>query len=227
MRNKVGNIILGLILVAIGVLYAGNALFHWNFTIFFPGWWTLFIIIPCFVNVVKSGVNAGNAIGLTLGVLLLLGQQPFVDSSVMWSLMIPAILIVGGLAILFGGSHKNRAIRAQYAKASKDGLPQYTAVFSGQNLIHPHESFSGASILAVFGGVDLDLRSAIIDHDIVIRASSVFGGSTIMVPSNVKVVVTVTPVFGGVDNKVPGSSEEGAPTVFVDSTCVFGGVEIR
>ena len=66
MKNRISNIIWGLLLIIVGIGYAGDTLGFWNFTIFFAGWWTLFIIIPCIVSLIQRGVNGGNLIGLVL-----------------------------------------------------------------------------------------------------------------------------------------------------------------
>ncbi len=55
--------------------------------------------------------------------------------------------------------------------------------------------------MAVFGGVDLNLKDARIYHDVVINVTSVFGGGEILVPPNVKVKVSSLPIFGGVSNR--------------------------
>jgi hypothetical protein len=58
----------------------------------------------------------------------------------------------------------------------KDGkTPGYTAVFSGQD-VRITDEFFGANLTAVFGGVDLDLREAVIKQDVVINGMVVFGG---------------------------------------------------
>jgi hypothetical protein len=40
----------GIVLVAAGVLFALKALGIANIDVFFDGWWTLFIIIPCTIG---------------------------------------------------------------------------------------------------------------------------------------------------------------------------------
>ena len=46
--KKTRGITIGLLFILVGLLYAGSALDLFEFSIFFPGWWTLFIIVPCF-----------------------------------------------------------------------------------------------------------------------------------------------------------------------------------
>ena len=72
-----------------------------------------------------------------------------------------------------------------------------------------------------------DLRNAIIDSDVVINATVVFGGVEIYVPSHVKVKIKSVPIFGGVDNKVYTKGDEDSHTIYINATVVFGGVEIK
>ena len=89
------------------------------------------------------------------------------------------------------------------------------------------ETFEGADLNAVFGGVDCDLRNAIITRDCVISASAIFGGVDILVPANVNVKVSSNSIFGGTSNKAAGRNLPDAPTLYVRSTCLFGGVDIK
>lgn len=60
MKKKLTNILWGLFFIIIGVGFAGNALGIWDFNLFFPGWWTLLIIIPCFISMIQSGFGVGS-----------------------------------------------------------------------------------------------------------------------------------------------------------------------
>ena len=48
--KKVTSIIIGVALVAVGVIFALNAFDVTDIDMFFDGWWTVFIIIPCTVG---------------------------------------------------------------------------------------------------------------------------------------------------------------------------------
>ena len=91
-----------------------------------------------------------------------------------------------------------------------------------------NEVFTGATMNSVFGSVNLDLRSCIINDDVVIECTAVFGGSDIFVPNDVNIKVTSTPIFGGVSNKARGAKFiPGVPTVYINAVCMFGGVDIK
>lgn len=66
MRKNVANILWGLFFIGIGVGLIGNVLGFWDFSVFFKGWWTLFIIIPALVSMVQSGIRLGNLIVLAI-----------------------------------------------------------------------------------------------------------------------------------------------------------------
>ena len=176
MRNRVSNILFGIAFVVAGLGFAGNAFGWWNFSLFFDGWWTLFIIIPCLIVIIRNGFSPVPVIGVAIGAMLLLSEQHILDGRIMRGLLIPIILVIIGLAIIFRGSRGSAAYKAREMHAAHRGqLPEYAAIFSAQN-IQINEFFSGAEVTAVFGGVDLDLRGAIIREDIVINATAVFGG---------------------------------------------------
>ena len=96
----------------------------------------------------------------------------------------------------------------------------------GSNSIRPkQEEVNGASLNAIFGELKCDLRDSKITKDIVINATSVFGGMTILVPEDVNIITTATPLFGGVDNKV--KSKNSTNTIYIKGTVLFGGIEIN
>ena len=99
--KKFENIFWGILLIVIGVIIGGNALGITNINIFFDGWWTLFIIIPCFMGVIKDKEKTGSIIGLLIGIALLLGCQDILDFDIIWKLAFPTILIIIGLSIIF------------------------------------------------------------------------------------------------------------------------------
>ena len=65
------NIIWGLLFIIVGIIVLTNSFGITNITIFFDGWWTLFIIIPCAIGLFGEN-KMGNFIGLIVGVLLYL-----------------------------------------------------------------------------------------------------------------------------------------------------------
>ena len=223
MRQRVGNILFGLAFLVAGLGFGGQALGLRNFNLFFSGWWTLFLIVPCFISLIRDGLGFWNLGGLVIGVLLLLSAQGLVNGRVIGRLIFPLILVLIGLQIIFGGMFR----RQSTGHVRQDGQVEYSAVFSGNRASLYHEEFTGANVTAVFGGVTLDLRGATMTEDRVINSSAIFGGVDIFAPEGVKVKVSSVPVFGGTSNKTLPPSDPNAPTLFVNSVCIFGGADIK
>ena len=221
------SIIWGIVLVAVGVLLGGNAAGLFDFNIFFDGWWTLFIIVPCFVGMItEKGERVGNLIGLIVGVLLLLACQDVIDFDLLWKLLVPGIIVIIGLTLIFKNAF-NKQINAKIKELndSANSEDEMAAVFSGQNIDMKGESFKSKKVSAVFGGLKLDLRKAKIEEDVVINASAVFGGIDILVPDDVIVKVKSNSLFGGVKSKK--NDGEGKHTIYINGSAVFGGIEIK
>ncbi len=226
--KRTENVLWGIVLIILGLIVGGNTLGITNINIFFDGWWTLFIIVPCFIGLFKDSDKTGSLIGLLIGIGLLLGCQDIVRFDLIWKLALPIILVIIGLSMIFKdtfGEKINDEIRKLNENRSDDN--SYCATFGGQNVSFDEEKFNGADLNAIFGGIKFDLRNAIIDEDVVINASAIFGGIEIYVPENVKIKVKSVPVFGGVNNKAHTKTDEKSHIIYINGTAVFGGIEIK
>lgn len=224
--KKTSSIIWGIVLIAAGVVWAMNALNITDINIFFDGWWTLFIIIPCTVGLFTEREKTGNIVGILIGVFLLLCCWDILSFSMLWELLIPAVVVIIGLKLVFNGlfGNKGNEIRRKLRLEGKE-IRSGFAAFSGCDLNYDGEVFEGAELTAVFGGVKCDLRNAVIQTDCAIEVTAVFGGIDILVPGNVNVKVNSTSIFGGMSNKT--AVHQNAPTIYVSGICMFGGVEIK
>ena len=224
MKNRISGILWGCVLIFLGLALGGNALELWDYDMFFDGWWTIFIIVPSIIGLVSDGPRFWNIAGLIIGGLLLGAAQGLFFGIPVWRLIFPIILVAGGLSIIF---RRRFAIPKTVATGGSDRWYNLVAIFGGQEQRVVREVFEGAEMTAVFGGVELDIREAIIEHDVKVSMTCVFGGAELFVPPNVKVKVSNIPVFGGVSNKAIQSPAEDAPTVYVEAVTVFGGSEIK
>ena len=225
--NNIKNILWGIILVIIGVIIGLNTMGITDIDIFFDGWWTLVIIVPCFIGLFTNKDKKGNIIGLLVGVILLLGMQNIIDFNLIWKLLLPSIIVIIGLSLIFKNTFNskiNNEIKKLNNKNTKDN--EYCATFSGQRIDFPNEEFKGATLNSVFGSITCDLRGAKIKEDVVINASSVFGGIDIIVPDDVNIKIKSNSIFGGVNNKKK-NNEDKKYTIYVNASCLFGGVDIK
>ena len=66
-----------------------------------------------------------------------------------------------------------------------------------------------------------------VKEDVVINATSVFGGIDIFAPDDVKVKIKSNSIFGGVSNKKDTDVTDKSKTIYINATCIFGGVEVK
>lgn len=224
--NKIKNLLWGLVFIIVGVIFGLNALDITHINIFFDGWWTLFIIIPCFIGLFKDEDKSGNLIGLIIGLCLLLGCLNIIEFTLIWKLMVPAILVMIGLSFIFKDILNNK-VKKEIKKLNKKEEKEYCSCFSGQTIDFNDEEFKGCYISAVFGGVKCDLKNAIIKKDVVIDVNSIFGGVDILVPEDVNVKISSTAIFGGVSDERKNKTNDGKHTIYINATAMFGGVEIK
>ena len=233
MKNKFSNTLWGLFLVLVGVIIAGNVLDLWTVDLFFDGWWTFIIIIPCLISMIQNGFGVGATTGFIIGVLLFLSYYVDIKFN-LWSLVLPAALIIIGIRIVFQGAfrkrprHFNANVNIGGSEKTYQGAAgkEYSAVFSS-NRIHITEPFNGTEINAIFGGLVLDLRDAKILNDVEVNATAVFGGIDVYLPAGVNVKTNSVPIFGGVSNKAHQNNQPDAPTIYLNATCMFGGIDIK
>ena len=226
--KRIGSILWGIVLIFVGVIFGLNALEIADINIFFDGWWTLFIIVPSFINLFMDQDKTGNIIGLIIGICLLLCCRGILNFSVVLKLIVPVILIVIGLSMIFKDALKTK-IKEEIKRINKrnPNTREYCSTFGEQNVDFSKEKFNGCELTAVFGGLKCDLREAVIEENSVVNISSIFGGITVYVPEDINVKIVTTPIFGGVSDDRKVKTKDSKVTLYINATCVFGGVEVK
>lgn len=232
MKNVTAKLF-GLTLVVIGVILLGNLFDFWDVNLLFDGWWTVFIIIPSVANMIEHGVNTGNMFGLGIGCILLLFAQNAFDQAFIWEAGIAILFILIGIKIMFGSRKKqididiDEEIETTFIDIEENKEQDIFAIFGKSEPNYDNLEFTGLRTQAVFGGVNLNLKNAIINKDCKIKCESIFGGTNIKLPDNVQLKVFSKPIFGGVSNKFSPSADKEAPIVYIEATSIFGGIEIN
>lgn len=181
-------------------------------------WWPLVLILA---GAVTFAANPGHwpvaTIVVAVGGAFLLSNLDIVDVG---SLIIPAVLIFVGLMVIFGRGMRSSA-------ETGDRINSFN-VFSGSELSSRSARFEGGSVSAVFGGAEIDLRQARLASDATLDVFAVFGGVEMRVPSDWHVAVKGFPLFGGIDNvSAKETLPPDAPTLSINATVLFGGLEIK
>lgn len=219
------NIFWGVLIIIIGVIIGLNSFNITNINIFFMGWWTLFLIVPALTGLFNKKNIIGNLVLLSIGIILFLGLNDIIDFSIIYKLITPILIVYFGFVVLFGDK-VDKAINKKIESLNKNGGSNYSAIFSSQEISLNDKNLNGLTLDAVFGGLEFNLSNCVIDNDVVINASAVFGGIDIILPKDVNVIVRSTSIFGGVDNKNRKNIND-KPTIYINATCVFGGVDIK
>ena len=226
--KKLNALLWGAALIVVGVLFALKTLNVVDINIFFSGWWTLFIIVPCLFGLITDKDKLGNIIGLFVGVFLLLACQDVFGFDMLWKIGVPAIIVIIGLKLILTALFNDKASKmVTVSKENGEEIKVINATFSGQDIHLDGEKFQGAELSAIFGGIKLNLKNAVIEKDCAIILSAIFGGIDIYIPDNVNVKITSNSAFGGVSNKKSNANVEGQPTIYITATCVFGGADIK
>ena len=152
-------------------------------------WWPLLIILLGLYQLIKGkGASKGGLLLVLIGGFILCiihGVLPEDWSTYIW----PAALIIVGLFVLVDGLKTNSPVD------SRDNV-DYFAAFSGVNARLQSQDFKGGSAVALFGGVELDLRKAEIKgRNAGIDLVAIFGGIDIKVPRHWKVEISGLPLL--------------------------------
>lgn len=227
MRKRFSRALCGVLIIAIGVLWILSLVGILNFNLFFDGWWTVFIILPCLLGFI-SKPNWGSIFGMAIGAFLLLQAQGLIDWSLFWKLCVASIIIIIGITLLFSSkcccSCKKDGKIENINREGKN-IKSIECSFGEQNISMDEQDFEGADIDISFGSLTLDLRRAIINDNVQLNVKAAFAGVRILLPSDVNVEVRSNSAFGGISNKA--DNRRGTYTVVVSAECSFAGVDLR
>lgn len=223
--KKYKNIVYGIMLILLGIIIALISLDIIHTNLLFKGWWTLVIIIPSIIGLLFDDDKLGNLISLIIGILLLLGVRNIIDYKILLKLFVPILLVTVGLSLILKNIlESKKTLQIKELNKVKDNTKDIFATLSNENKKIIGE-FKGISIDAVFSNVELDLREAEIKKDQVINVSTIFSGVTILTNNNIKVIIKSDSLFGGVSNHIEEKDE--AKAIYINASCLFGGVEIK
>ena len=204
-----------------------------KYQVLFEGWWTMFIIIPSICGLLGNKDKTGPAIGLGVGVLLLLAEQNVIDWDMFWRIGLAVLVIALGLGMMFGSRITSKRREEDNGSPleilNRDGknIRVVNASFGEQNLSFSGEIFEGADVTASFASVHLDLRGATINEDVEMKVDCKFAGLVIYAPNDLLVKVTAESTFGGVDDKRRIILSNQTRTLYISGSCVFSGIEIK
>ena len=226
--KKTFKIVFGLAFIAAGLLWILNLAGVFDFCFSLDGWWAFFVIIPCFFGLVCGPDRVGSLIGLSIGVLLLLSARGIVAWSDFWQYALAALVIGIGIKMIFVRticSCKAGDCRT-ITREGKD-IKTLESNFAKQRLEYDGEKFEGIDVKVAFGGLEIDLRNAIVEEDVDIRLELAFGGIEIRLPQGAVVKTSVNCSFAGVCDERRIAPKEGSPVIYITGKAAFGGIELK
>ena len=245
-RKYLANLFLGLCVIAVGVGYLGNHLdiLPWTgFTLFFPGWGALFLIIPSLYFLIRYPFSWFWPICLLGGVLIVIAKLEIYPMGTAVGICAAALVILIGIRIilspLFKRMRRKRIHRKVQAAMADSGMiftestetgsngSTYDVRFGERSIHVDGEEFTSATLLVNFGEMKFDLSDAHITDCAVIDANCSFGELSIILPGGVRAEVTRSGAFSEIANHHRQSKDENAPVVYINATCSFGEIEVK
>lgn len=233
---------IGIILVAIGGLLIVDNFSFFNFDLrhMIFSWHTIALII----GIVVLSNNKGSIAGIVFVVIGLWGYANHIFpwfGGFIFSDLWPLLLIIIGLALLLRKKPNPSDRRNLHEDFPSDFIKTATEFQSSSDMIDEvsiftsarryitSQNFKGGKVTSIFGGNHLDFAKAkLADGENTLEITCIFGGCKIYVPREWKVIVNVTSIFGGIDDKRYAHFDypktEGV--LIIKGAVIFGGSEI-
>ena len=138
------------------------------------------------------------------------------------SLLVFKLGVLTGMAI--AAAFVKRALPSRGDEES-DEL-SLVAIFDGIELKSRANAFKGGSMLAWFGGIDVDLSEVALAPGARLSVQTVFGGIAIRTPANWRLESNVKALAGGVDARTPSGTDQDAPMLTLEGMALLGGIAV-
>lgn len=220
----------GLLVITAGVLILLNQM-GFAFPPFLLSWEMILIAVGSVMLVKHNFKKTGAYIMILIGLTFMLNDiyPDVINTKFIW----PVLIIALGISmILKTGNSKKQKLenKREFESLEKEDHLNSAAFFSGITKKVVTKNFQGATISSVFGGNEVNMAQADFEGEAVIDVTCVFGGVTLIVPSNWKIKSDLTSVFGGIDDQRPiAMNNDGVDdkVLVLKGACVFGGIEIH
>lgn len=240
-RNAVsrylGSVFFALCVIAIGIGYLGNQLpfLPWtHFTIFFPGWGALFLIVPAVFALLRKPTSIFWYICLFTGVLIIASKWVNYSFKSWLSIAVAVLIILIGLRMLLSPLIRKARLKKfkekiKFSSAVESGSSDYTdyrVEFGKRHIDMTDVDFTCSTLSVDFGEMIFDLRGARINDCAVIDAECTFGKLTIRLPDYVRVEVRKESAFASITNAHVAPVNTESPVIYIHAECDFGSIEI-
>jgi len=236
-----GHIWTGIFILIVGAVTLANSM-GVPLPAWLLSWQVLVIAIGLFIGFRRGFRDGGWFVPVIVGGVFLVNEYMLQGDlrRHIW----PLLLIILGAFFIFrprkkkclSSGKKKSGLQTEGSEAmadvnySKDDIVDSTNIFSGTKKVVLSKNFKGGEIVSVFGGCEIDLTQADMTSPADLEVTAIFGGATLIVPSNwaINHSETVT-IFGGIGDKrrIAPSPDAPAKTLILRGTMIFGGMEIK
>lgn len=240
MKNTGLKPIWGILFVLLGLALAGRAIGIFNFNIFFNGWWTLFIIVPCALGLSERGHRTSSVIGMGIGFLLLLSAQGVLQWYMFGRILVAFLFIVIGFSIMFRGNHEqeNQGNYDYYNNQSSNGQNSNDSNWSNQNYSYDNttdynsnnnysssnytnSNYSNSNYAGNANGNSSGNPNGSSSYA---NITGFLNGRTVQFVDEVFTGAVVTSILGSVQIDLRNAIFNG--NAAIETTCILGGVDI-
>ncbi|MGB8453941.1 MAG: LiaF domain-containing protein [Anaerocolumna sp.] len=230
MKNTMSKALWGVFFVLLGISLAGRAVGVFDFNLYFPGWWTLFIIVPSAIGLVSSENRKASLFGFGIGIILLISVQGIVDWNTFPRLIIALIFISIGWSFLFRkdgragqddfDSNSNDYNQNRNSQDSNSGPSSYASQDSsnGQNTSPNHNSNQA------YGNNFNDSNYNRTNHGGYNHYTGFFSGRNVQFVDEEFTGADVTSILGNVQLDLRNAILK--DDVVIETTCILGGVDV-
>ncbi|RUT73631.1 LiaF transmembrane domain-containing protein [Ancylomarina longa] len=227
--NQNNRAIFGIFLILFGLLlvFKNLDIFPYEFRHIIFSWPALLLGLGALFFLGKKDKTAGIVLMIVGGVFLfpLVFDWGYNLRGLFW----PIILILVGVVIIRRRGDYDFRNRSD-KETSVDYIDELNIFGGGEKVIN-NKNFKGGKITCVFGGSQLNLTNAqLAEGTNVIDLFAMFGGCTLIVPSDWDVRVEVSAILGGVsDKRMPTTNYivEPKKELVIKGLVALGGCEIK
>ena len=220
------KLMIGVLLVGLGVTWLLHNMGMVSDTVWdvIISWQTLLIAIGL-INIANGHGRGFGIILIVVGGFFLLGEFYYIPLTLRKAFW-PTLLILGGIFLLFGSQ---RMFRKRHLSIGKDeDYIEEIAIFGGKSRLITSRAFRGGKIINIFGGLELDLTGAnLVGGTCILENVTIFGGSSLIVPSDWNVKLEVFSIFGAYEDKRHIREIDLNKTLVIKGVVIFGGGEVK
>jgi predicted membrane protein len=220
------------------VVLAGALLLAFNFDLLPHEWrrvifsWEMLLIAIGLISLFGNENKLPGLILIAIGGFFLIPDL-FIMHISFYRLFWPLILIIIGILILsrkrIDGRWRHRFEHVN-TNLTGEGYINETNIFSGSKQKVTNQVFKGGRISNIFGGTEIDLTQATLpEGQTELTIECIFGGVTLIVPADWKVVLNISAIMGGFSDKRLVIKETTDPNkiLVIRGEAIFGGGDIK